>query len=397
MRSDIVSDNNLQVFYVEPVGGHRGMHYYDFGLCPALQSAGVDVTLLTCDETKNMAIPPSLRVEFPFQGIYGNTSKAVRGLRYLRGLVRIGLAMQRRGIPLAHFHYFHFPPLDYFYLKWLRLIGKHFVFTVHDVVPFDAKTSDLIWLRRLYDEADRIIVHTLDSQRTLVERFRVSADKVRVIPHGPFLHFSKGQKLPSFSAKQRLGLDPSTPLVLFFGQIKKVKGLQYLIHAFRQVLDQCPTVHLVIAGPEWEPFTGYAALIHELDLTDKVLTRIEYVPDEEVGIYFSAADMVVLPYIEAYQSGVLYMAYSFAKPVVAFAVGGLAEVVEDGVTGLLVPPADVDRLANALLVVLKDVEMAKTMGKQGRVLVETKFGWLEIARKTATVYAEVLRTNRPDV
>ncbi|MBC8512318.1 MAG: glycosyltransferase family 4 protein [Dehalococcoidia bacterium] len=391
MTENTIWTNKLQVFYIEPVGGHRGMHYYDFGLCPALQSVGVGVTLLTCDETKNMVIPSSLRVEFPFKGIYGDTPKAIRGLRYLYGLVRIGLTMQRRGIPLAHFHYFHVPPLDYFYLRWLHLIGKHVVLTVHDVVPFDAKASDFIWLHRIYSEADRIVVHTLDSQRAIVERFGVSAEKIRVISHGPFLYFSKNQELSPSLAKQRLALNADTPLILFFGQIKKVKGLQYLLRAFRQVLDQCPTARLVIAGPEWkESFAGYAALIHELDLTDKVLTRIEYVPDEEVGLYYSAADVIALPYTESYQSGVLYMAYSFAKPVVASSVGGLAEVVEDGVTGLLVPPADVNRLASALLILLQDTEMARAMGEQGQVLVETKFGWPEIARKTATVYEEVL-------
>ena len=394
--STTISDR-LQVFYIEPVGGHRGMHYYDFELCLALQSVDVDVTLLTCDETKNMAIPPSLRVAFPFQGIYGNTPKVVRGLRYLRGLVKIGLAIRRQGVPLAHFHHFHFPPLDYLYLKWLRLIGKRFIFTAHDVVPFDAKTSDLPWLRHLYHEADRIIVHTLSSRRCIMERFGVKEKKIRVISHGPFFRFSREQRLPSSLAKQHLGLDPDAPLILFFGQIKTVKGLQYLIRAFRQVLDQCPTVYLVIAGPEWkERFTGYAALIHELGLTDNVLTRIEYVPDEEVGIYFSAADVVSLPYTEAYQSGVLYMAYSFAKPVVASAVGGLAEVVDDGVTGLLVPPADVDRLAHALLTLLQNTETARKMGAQGQALVETEFGWPGIARKTAAVYAEVIYLSKSE-
>ena len=126
-------------------------------------------------------------------------------------------------------------------------------------------------------------------------------------------------------------------------------------------------------------------------LEAEVITRIEYVPDEEVGLYFSAADVVVLPYTESYQSAVLYMAYSFARPVVASAVGGLTEVVEDGRTGLLVPPADASQLANGLLAFLKDTAAARAMGERGRVLVETKFGWPEIARQTAEVYRGVLR------
>lgn len=392
MWNNTAHDDKVRVFHIEPVGGHRGMHYYDFELCLALQSAGVEVTLLTCDETKNTAVPASLRVEFPFWGIYGDTPKIARGLRYMRGLLRIGLAMQRRSIPLAHFHYFHFPPLDYLYLRWLHLFsGKYFVFTVHDVVPFDAKPSDLAWLRRLYHEADQIIVHAESNRDAIVQAFEISPGKVRVIPMGPYLRFAEGQRLPARLARQRLGFEPDTPVILFFGQIKKVKGVQHLIRAFHQVLKQCSSARLIIAGPEWkESFDGYAVLIRKLNLADKVLTRIEYVPDDEVGVYYSAADVVALPYTEAYQSAVLYMAYSFARPVVASAVGGLAEVVEDGVTGLLVPPADVNRLASALLILLQDTEMARAMGKRGRVLVETKFGWPEIARKTATVYDEVL-------
>jgi glycosyltransferase involved in cell wall biosynthesis len=391
MWSNITYGNCLQVFYVEPVGGHRGMHYYDFELCMALRSVGVDVTLLTCDETQGLAIPPSLRVEFPFQGIYGNTTKAIRGLYYLRGLVRIGLAMQRQSISLAHFHYFHFLPVDYLYLKWLHLSGKHFILTIHDVIPFDAKTSDLSWLRRMYHGADRLIVHAESNRGTLVRTFGVSPDKVRIIPMGPYLRFADECKLPARLAKQRLGLEPDAPVILFFGQLKKVKGVQHLIRAFQQVSEQCPSARLIIAGPEWkESFAGYAVLIGELHLTDKVLTRIEYVPDQELGLYYSAADVVALPYTEAYQSAVLYMAYSFARPVVASAVGGLAEVVEDGMTGLLVPPADVDRLASALLTLLQDQEMARMMGEKGQSLVETKFGWQEIARQTVEVYKEVL-------
>ena len=391
MRDGFDIDDEIRVFYVEPVGGHRGMHYYDFELCPALQSAGVDVTLLTCDETKDAAIPSSLRVEFPFQGIYGDTSKVIRGFRYLRGLARIGVAMQRRDVHLAHFHYFHFLPLDYLYLRCLHLLGRRFVVTAHDVIPFDAGDSDLGWLRRIYHEADRIIVHAESNRDTIVRIFQVSPEKVRIIPMGPYLRFAQEQSLPAPLARQRLGLKPDAPVVLFFGQIKKVKGLQHLIRAFGQVLERCPSARLVIAGSEWkDSFETYAALIRELGISDKVLTRIEYVPDEEIGAYYSAADVVALPYTEAYQSAVLYMAYSFARPVVASSVGGLAEVVDDGVTGLLVPPGDVDQLSGALLAVLQNRERARAMGEQGRKLVETKFGWAEIAVMIAEVYAEAI-------
>ena len=220
MSTSARASEGFQVYYVEPIGGHRGMHYYDFELCLALRSLAVDVTLLTCDETRCVSIPAALPVEFPFRGIYGDASKAVRGLRYLQGLLRIGLAMKRRDIPLAHFHYFHFPPLDYLYHTWLRALGKRCVLTVHDVVPFDAKASHLSWLGRLYHGADRIIVHAHSNCDAIVQGFGISRDKVGVIPMGPYLSFADRQDLPPSVAKQRLGLAADAPVVMFFGQIK---------------------------------------------------------------------------------------------------------------------------------------------------------------------------------
>lgn len=384
------------VFYVEPVGGHRGMHYYDFELCPALRAVGVDVTLLTCDQTARMRPPQDLPVEFPFRGIYGEGPRLTRGLRYAMALWTVAREMRRRDVPLGHFHYFHFLPLDYLFLKLLRCTGKRAVVTAHDVIPFDAGPSALPWLRRLYAEADRIIVHTQDSRNILSDTFGVPDGRIHSIPHGPFLRFADEQTRPKRVARQSLEIDDGAQVVLFWGQIKTVKGLEYLIRAFHRVAEQQPDALLVIAGPEWrESFDRYAALIQQLGLTGRAVARIEYVPDDEVGAYFSAADVVVLPYTESYQSGVLYMACSFSKPVVASAVGGLAEVVQDGVTGLLVPPRKPDRLAEAILDILGDLDRAQEMGKRARELVETEFGWDGIARQTAAVYAEALGRSQP--
>jgi glycosyltransferase involved in cell wall biosynthesis len=367
------------------------MHYYDFELCTALQAAGMDVTLLTCDETARLRVPEGLPVEFPFRRIYGESPRLLRGLRYGRALSTVAREMRRRAVPLGHFHFFHFLPLDYLFLKALRGIGKRVVITAHDVIPFDARPSDIPWLRRLYSEADRLIVHTQDSKNILVSTFDVPDERIRAIPHGPFLQFADEQAQPQTVARKHLEIDGDARVVLFWGQIKAVKGLEHLIRAFHRVAEQRPDALLVIAGPEWkESFDRYAALLREMGLTGRVVSRIEYVPDEEVGTYFSAADLVVLPYTESYQSGVLYMAYSFSKPVVASAVGGLAEVVEDGVTGMLVPPREPETLAEAVLHVLGGLDRAREMGKRGRELVETRFGWGSIARQTADVYAEAL-------
>jgi D-inositol-3-phosphate glycosyltransferase len=315
----------------------------------------------------------------------------VRGIRYSAALWRIGREMHRRRVPLAHFHYFHFPPVDALFFKWLHRMGHRIVVTAHDVIPFDATPSGMPWFRRLYSEADRIIVHTEGGRDLLLRQFGIPPERVATIAHGPFLRFADEHRLSREAARRRLGLDERTHVVLFWGQIKRVKGLQDLIRAFAVVAQKRGDALLLIAGPEWkESFDPYLALIGELGLSQRVRARIEYVPDDEVGAYFCSADVVVLPYTDSYQSGVLYMAYSFARPVVATAVGGLAEAVEPDSSGLLVPPGDPVVLADAIGKVLAHPETAEQMGARGRTLAETKFGWAGIAQATVRVYAQAL-------
>jgi len=202
---DALSDARLRVSFAEPVGGHRGMHYYDVELCQSLQAMGLDVTWLTCDETAQAEIPPSLKVAYPFQGIYGSASKPLRGLRYLRGPMRI--AQEFRAANLFHFHYFLFPPFDYVYLRSLRAANKRIVLTAHDVVPFDARRSDLTWLRCLYHLADQIIVHANANREAMIKTFGVDPDVVHVVPHGPYLQRAGQHSLLPAAARQCLGLE----------------------------------------------------------------------------------------------------------------------------------------------------------------------------------------------
>ena len=257
----------MRVLMVEPIGGHRGMHYYDFELCEALRQAGIDVTLLTCDETVQVSVPPLLRIGYPFQCIYGDLPKAVRGLHYVRGLISTLRTAKQQHAQIIHFHFPHIPVIDYLYLVLAKQLGVGIVLTVHDVIPFNAKSSDHRWLRRFYGQANRLVVHADDNRKHLIDKFDVKAGLVSAIPMGHYRTFATDNVLPVTEARRRLGLDCNSLVVLFFGQIKQVKGLGHLIRAFRQVVDVLPASHLVIAGPEWQhSFEPYRRLIEELEL-----------------------------------------------------------------------------------------------------------------------------------
>jgi len=367
------------------------MHYYDFEICQEMKRKGIEIVLQTCDETKKFTDSLTFEVRFPFKRIYGNRSKISRGFRYILGLLKIIFQARINGIHIIHFHFYHFPPFDFFALKLIHLLGIKNVITIHDVIPFDVRPADLPWLERLYHTADATVVHTGNSREELNKIFGMETQKVEIIPQGPYLKFSEQKKMGKEEARSLLCLRPDAYIVLFFGQIKKVKGLHYLILAFRKLLERVPDSCLVIAGPEWkDSFGKYKTLIQQLGIEDKVIAHVKYIASEDVGAYFAAADVLALPYIRVYQSAVLFMAHSFAKPIVATKIGGLAEVIRDGKTGILVPPQNEEALAQALIRLHQDPQWAKQLGEYGKKVVEEEYSWSSIAERMIRLYSSLV-------
>jgi D-inositol-3-phosphate glycosyltransferase len=376
---------------IDPVGGHRGMHYYDFALCGELRRSGLDVTLLTCDETASYAAPAGLPVRYVFRRIFGSDPAPLRAWRYWRALSIIARGIARERPDIAHLHYFLLAPADVLFLRRLRRQGVRIVITVHDVIPFNAGAHTRMLYQQLYSRAHGLIVHARHNRRELLERFRLEAGRVAVIPHGHYLPYTGENLLSRAAARAQLGVELDQPVLLFFGQIKAVKGLDILLRALPTIVAAHPRTVLLIAGQMWKDnWVRYQTLIDDLGLADHVRARVAHIPDEEVATYYRAADAVVLPYRRIYQSGVLLMAWSYGRPVVASDVGGLGETVRHGETGLLVPPEIPGALASALSELLADPDSAERMGDAGRRLVAKEYAWDVIAQLTAKLYDDVL-------
>ena len=166
-------------------------------------------------------------------------------------------------------------------------------------------------------------------------------------PHPVYGHF--GDPIPRGEARRRLRIPEDAEVLLFFGFVRAYKGLRTLLRALPRVLARRPAARLVIAGEFYEDERAYRDLIASLGLGDAVLVRGEYIPESEVGLYFSAANLVTQPYDSATQSGVVQTAWHFERPVVTTDVGGLAEAVADGVSGYVTPPGDPEALADAII------------------------------------------------
>lgn len=149
--------------------------------------------------------------------------------------------------------------------------------------------------------------------------------------------------------KKQLGYQPSDKIILFFGYVRKYKGLNVLIESMPQILSQIPDAKLLIVGEFYENESIYVDLINQYHLTDKIKIINQFIPNEEIGNYYMIGDVVVLPYLSATQSGILNVAYGFNKPVVVTSVGGLTENMENEKTGIIVDPGDAKSLAQGVI------------------------------------------------
>ena len=177
---------------------------------------------------------------------------------------------------------------------------------------------------------------------------------------------------------------------MFFGIIQPYKGLDLLLQTINPVKETCPEAIFVVAGivsPELEAM--YKAQIAALGIgAEALITRFSYLSTEDAIAYVCAADLVVLPYREIYQSGVLFWAYTFGRGVLATRTGSFPEAVEENKSGWLVEVVDVDGLEQSLIRVLKDPAKLAEVGEYTRRLASANYNWEDIARKTVRVYEE---------
>jgi glycosyltransferase involved in cell wall biosynthesis len=186
-------------------------------------------------------------------------------------------------------------------------------------------------------------VHSEEDKNNLLAMFPRA--KVQKAFHPTYEVFDLGNSNANH-VRKRLGIDGN--MVLFFGFIRPYKGLKYLILALPEVLSQVKVTVLVV-GEFWKDKDEYLHMIKGLGLENNIVIVDQYVPNEEVQDYFSAADLVVQPYVSATGSGIVQTAFGFNKPVIATEVGVLPEIIEDGKTGYLVPPEDPKELARAIV------------------------------------------------
>lgn len=257
------------------------------------------------------------------------------------------------------------------------------LFLCHHIIAPDGGILDWFLARFVFRRANGFIVMSEEDYALL--RRALPQAYIRGTTH-PIYDMFSAEPLDPEEARARLGLAMAERVLLFFGFVRRYKGLRYLLQALPEVQCELP-VRLLVVGEFWEDEQPYQEMIERLGLQGSVTMLNRYVPNEDIGLYFSAADVLVLPYLEASQSGVVQMAFGFERPVIATQVGGLAETIEHNRTGLIVAPGDAQALATAIVSYFQE-DMGPRF-QEGIREIKDRFAWEHIVRLIEQMYVEI--------
>lgn len=372
---------------------------YDRALASALAERGADVELITSEFTYGpVPEPAGYEVSSDF---YRRISPRARRLSKAMGHLPDMRRLKRKvesgpGPMVTHYQWLTMPRLD----RHLISSRRPRVMTAHYILPPDPRTRQVRAAGRLFGAMDAVVAHSQRGADRLVEEVGLPVERVRIIPHGAFDYLTR---LPEEKPLPHELGDPSPvwegddgsrpPVILFFGLLRPYKGLDVLINAVGQLA--APTgetaPELWIVGNPRMDLTDLREQAAKLRLDVRWLTR--FIEDAEIPEIMRRADVLVLPYLDGEQSGVLYTGLAFGKPMVVSDVGGIGEVAREHGIARLVPPGDALALGRELDELTRGGGAAaarEELATRSRVAAEGPFAWDRIAGQTMALYEELL-------
>ena len=375
---------------------------YALGLGCALSNQDISLDFIGSDEVDS----PELRqcAHLRFLNLRGNQCPGASHFQKIRRIIKYYLRLIAYATTAQPkiFHILWNNKFELFdrtlLMMYYRLFGKKLVFTAHNVNTAKRDGTDSL-INRLslkiqYNLSHRIFVHTNKMKAELLHDFGVPEKKAIVIPFG-INNTLPDTGLDRENARKLLGLNPTAKTILFFGNIAPYKGLEYLVRALAELAVNAPNICVLVAGKTKGAPEYWKSVQREIvsnGLTDKIILRTEYIPDEEVERYFKAADVLALPYVSIFQSGVLSLGYSFGLPVIAADVGSLKEEIVEGKTGFVFSHKKPSDLARTLETYFSS-ELYKNLENRRQVIrdyANERYSWKKVGAVTREVYSDLL-------
>ena len=360
---------------------------YDRSLCAALARAGAEVELVT---TRFPYGPVPDAAGYGVSEVFYRRSgrrdasgpsrlrSLARSVEHVPGMLRARRRAAEADADVVHYQWLTVPGLDH------RLLarGRPRVWTAHDVLPREPRPGQIAGTRKIVQEMDAVVVHSDHGARRLRDELGVDAERVRVVPHGAFDYLTR---LPEEKPLPDELAEVKGPVILCFGLIRPYKGIDVLLEAFASVEG----AELWIVGMPRMPIGPLRELADRASGTVRFVDRFVTAP--EIPAYFRRADLVVLPYREIDQSGVLYTALAFGKSLVLSRVGGFVEIGERHGAAELVPPGDPEALAATLSELIADQARRDLLGAAARLAAKGPYSWDRAAERTLALYRELVQ------
>ena len=360
-----------KIALIDPVGAKAGMDYYDLGLAYGFRENDVEVLLFSnYKDSKSL-----IKTYAVFGKFYSN--KFFQALNFVVGMIRSCLLCKKNNAKTVILHLFSTQLMSFLSFFICKLFGFRIIAISHDVSSF-ASDDNGLFKNLIYKKwSSKIVVHNQFSFDALCVSVSGIKDKVSIIKHGSFLEMPIN-KLSKSDALKNLNLDPNFKYILFFGQIKKVKKLDVLLKAMANVDS---STRLIVAGKVWkDDFLAYQQIIDENKLSNKIILDIQFISDHKRELYFKCAELMVLPYQEIYQSGVLLMAMSYGIPALVSNIPPFKEIISDKLNGFFFQSNNVKDLSQKINAIISNEDQLKLVSIGGIDTLKSHHNWNKIAK-----------------
>lgn len=332
--------NNNKISIIDPVGGYGGMNYTTHGFCIGFILNNWEPYLFTSKGTPQKF--PEIKTEFSFGDIWKKKYKFSKFLCLIKGYAQSFIFSNKNKIQYINLHFFRFGLINMFILFLARILfrGKIIV-TVHDVESFHYPTNT--YISRLGINLTHGLMFFNDFCKDEFKKIYGLTKPFCIIPHGNYLHYFK--KLPTRNKTKNRNIK-----LLFFGQLKTVKGIDILLDAFKIVNSKSSDFELTIVGRPWkmsqkkllEKFKSYS-------FGENFKYNLNYVSDFQVKEYYSESDLVILPYTRVYNSAVMLLSFSYGRAIISSDLPPFLETLENNVNGFYFKNGDSNKLAEVIL------------------------------------------------
>lgn len=384
--------NKLKISIIEPIFDNGGLLIYDYGVCFGLASNNVNVNFYTSEESNKIPEIKNLVVQRVFKNVYNkNYNKIIRGIYFLRGLFKITKDLYSKKPDIIYTHLFTYSFQELVLVFFLKLQNRKIILNIHDPISLGNRSNTFIskLFIKIIDRSNFYIFTHTQISRTILRK-QLPNKKIGLMPHSD-LDILFNKNFEKDKLYKTLNLEPNTKFVLFFGQIKASKGVDLLLKAWSKISAIHKNYKLLIVGRKWQNDSiDYHNLINDENISDSVIWIEEYIPNEKVPLYFKISDLVVLPYLRLYSSGVLLRALGYRMPIVCSDIEAFSEVVNERVCRFF-KSNDVKSLSNAIndMILLNGHDNKKLIDNIDQYI-DKNLKWELIGSKMKSIFEEVI-------